>query len=374
LDECGNLALPVLDYEFEFPRDLVEAYTAIRPPFSETLSPRLPAGLNLGAQIYFQKSTLPREFARVRTILMYPQYWVFRLSGVLANEVTSLGCHTDLWLPEKKSYSKLVDRLGIRSLMAPISSAFDELGPLKKSIAENLGLTRSIPVFCGIHDSNASLLPHLMSMAPPFSVVSTGTWTVNFAIGGDVQHLDPRRDSLANVDAYGNAVASSRFMGGREFQHLEKELGQFDQAAAFETLPNVIKKQVMLLPSVIAGCGPFPEKDGRWLNCEPSLKAERWCAACLYLALMTESCLDLIGAKGPILVEGPLASNWIYLTALASFTGREAASLSNSSTGTSFGAALLASAQPAIADRTIFRPDEIEGLQKYRAAWKHAAE
>ena len=28
---------------------------------------------------------------------MYPQYWAYRLTGVLANEVTSLGCHTDLW-------------------------------------------------------------------------------------------------------------------------------------------------------------------------------------------------------------------------------------------------------------------------------------
>lgn len=147
LDERGNLALPVLDYEFEFPEDIVETYAAIRPPFHETFSPLLPAGLNLGAQLHFQKSTLPREFARVRTILMYPQYWAFRLSGVLANEVTSLGCHTDLWLPEQKSYSKLVDRLGIRSLMAPIFSAFDELGPVKKSIAEDLDLTRAVPVF-----------------------------------------------------------------------------------------------------------------------------------------------------------------------------------------------------------------------------------
>lgn len=211
-----------------------------------------------------------------------------------------------------------------------------------------------------------------MSMAAPFAVVSTGTWTISFAVGGDVNRLDPRRDTLSNVDAYGNAVASSRFMGGREFQQLEGELGQFDQAAAFETLPNVIKKQVMLLPSVIGGCGPFPERVGQWLNSDPGLKAERWCAACLYLALMTESCLDLIGAKGKILVEGPFASNWIYLTTLASFTGREVASLAKSSTGTSFGAALLANAQPAIAARTIFRPDAIVGLQPYRETWKHA--
>lgn len=30
---------------------------------------------------------------------MYPQYWALRLTGIAANEVTSLGCHTDLWNP-----------------------------------------------------------------------------------------------------------------------------------------------------------------------------------------------------------------------------------------------------------------------------------
>ncbi len=41
---------------------------------------------------------------------------------------------------------------------------------------------------------------------------------INFGVGGDLDHLDPQRDALANVDAYGRAVPSSRFMGGREFE------------------------------------------------------------------------------------------------------------------------------------------------------------
>ncbi|MCE3590562.1 hypothetical protein LXJ59_28655, partial [Escherichia coli] len=68
--------------------------------------------------------------------------------------------------------------------------------------------------FCGIHDSNASLLPHLMTRSSPFSVVSTGTWVVLFAVGGQLDKLDQARDTLANVDAYGKAVPSARFMGG----------------------------------------------------------------------------------------------------------------------------------------------------------------
>ena len=33
-------------------------------------------------------------FAEVRTILPYPQYWAYVLSGVMASEATSFGAHT----------------------------------------------------------------------------------------------------------------------------------------------------------------------------------------------------------------------------------------------------------------------------------------
>ena len=57
-----GLALPVLDYEFRYPAVIEEAYEALRPPFSETFSPRLPGGLNLGAQLHYQKTRFPQRF------------------------------------------------------------------------------------------------------------------------------------------------------------------------------------------------------------------------------------------------------------------------------------------------------------------------
>ena len=70
-----GLALPVLDYEFRYPAEIESAYRSrIRPPFSETFSPRLPGGLNLGAQFHYQKTAFPEAFAEVRTIVTYPQY------------------------------------------------------------------------------------------------------------------------------------------------------------------------------------------------------------------------------------------------------------------------------------------------------------
>jgi sugar (pentulose or hexulose) kinase len=101
LDAEGGLAAPALDYEFDGPDTLSADYAAARPPFAETGSARLPLGLNLGAQLFWQFRTFPELRRKTRTILTYPQYWAFRLSGVAVNEVTSLGCHTDLWMPEE---------------------------------------------------------------------------------------------------------------------------------------------------------------------------------------------------------------------------------------------------------------------------------
>ncbi len=73
-------------------------------------------------------------------------------------------------------------------------------------------------VYSGIHDSNASLLPHLKNYEPPFSVVSTGTWVIAMSIGGKQPELDPADDTLINVNAFGDPVMSARFMGGREYE------------------------------------------------------------------------------------------------------------------------------------------------------------
>ncbi|WP_037085722.1 FGGY-family carbohydrate kinase [Neorhizobium vignae] len=367
LDAEGGLALPVLDYEHEYPEDIRRAYQTIRPPFSETFSPSLSGGLNVGAQLHYQKTAFPEAFARTRTILTYPQYWAFRLTGVTANEVTSLGCHTDLWRPREGTYSPLVDTLGIRDLMAPVRSAFDALGPLLPDIAAQIGLSTPIPVHCGIHDSNASLLPHLVGREPPFAVVSTGTWVINFAVGGDLDHLDPQRDALANVDAYSRAVPSSRFMGGREFETLTAELGALSPEAALAAVPDVIESGLMLLPNIAAGSGPFPGRERQWINDTTASTDQRWAAACLYLALMTETCLDLIGSKGPVLVEGPFSANLAYLQALTALLGRQVVALPGS-TGTSQGAALLAGISPNTKPgRSVPAPSW--DVAAYRTAW-----
>ncbi|RWC32327.1 MAG: carbohydrate kinase [Mesorhizobium sp.] len=341
VDAVGELVLPVLDYEFDGPDRLAADYDAIRPPFAETGTPRLPLGLNLGAQFFWQQKGFPAEFAKAAAMLMYPQYWALRLTGVAANEVTSLGCHTDLWNPWKADFSSLIDDLEWRRLMAPVRPARDRLGPILPAVAARTGLDPQTPVFCGLHDSNASLLPHLLSDKPPFSVVSTGTWVVSMAVGGKQIALDAARDTLVNVNALGSPVPSARFMGGREFSLLTKD--QPEQWTEAD-VGAVLAQKMLLLPSTQRGSGPYPHHAAVWLNADGMNNGQRFAAISFYLALMTATCLDLIGADGPTTVEGPFARNRLFVEMLAASTAR-AVVASEAATGTSIGAALLATDQ-----------------------------
>jgi sugar (pentulose or hexulose) kinase len=376
LDGDGMLALPILDYEHRGPEELSAAYESIRPDFAETGSPRLPAGLNLGAQLFWQEGRFPADFVRIETILPYPQYWSYRLTGILATEMTSLGCHTDLWKPFERRYSGLVDERDWHRLMPPLRKANETLGPILPELAARTGLKRDCLVGCGIHDSNASLLPHLLAATPPFSVVSTGTWVIVMAVGGPPTRLDPARDTLVNVNAFGDPVPSARFMGGREYA---LALGESGSSYDATDLACVLEDRTMLLPSLQGGSGPYPERQGGWTCDLATLTPGRRAAAtACYLALMTATCLDMIKAEGPVLVEGAFGRDANLPSLIATFTGRPVLVQDGLSTGTSIGAALLM--QPTVMqpianpvpERNAARnqlPATAASLHRYAAEW-----
>jgi sugar (pentulose or hexulose) kinase len=295
-----------------------------------------------------------------------------QLTGVAASEATSLGAHTDLWLPKEAEFSSLVTRQGWRDLFPPLRSAFDTLGFLKPEIAWIIGVEKPMPVACGIHDSNASLLPHLMARAAPFSVVSTGTWVIIFSVGADLAKLDPSRDCLANVDAFARPVASARFMGGREYEMIALPGISGDR----DSLGEVLDKTILLLPSVGQTSGPFQGMQSMWHPIEPQGPA-RASAASLYLAMMSATSLGLSGGRGDVIVEGPFARNAAFLDMLTVATGRPVVPMAGSSTGTSLGAALLAMGKDHVFSMPEAGPVIPEayvraGMERWRDAWMAA--
>ena len=218
----GDRAVAALDYEAEPPPVVAAAYDDERDPFAATLSPRLPGGLNLGAQLFWLERLYPGLWPHGGRALLWPQYWAWVLSGERSSEVTSLGCHSDLWRPAERRFSDLALGRGWAARLGPLRHAAAVLGPLRLALAAELGLPRTCRVHCGVHDSNAALLaarglPELSGA--PFSVVSTGTWVISMAVGGDgPAAYDPAEDMLANVDVDGRPVPTARFMGGRDYE------------------------------------------------------------------------------------------------------------------------------------------------------------
>ena len=366
LDADGALALPVLDYEHDGPDAVRADYEPLRSTFAETGSPPLPGGLNVGAQLHWQETTFPEDFARVAHVLTWPQYWAYRLCGELGSDPTSLGCHTDLVVPATGGFSGLAKARGWVRLIPPMRRTGERLGTVTPEVIRRTGLDGATPVHVGIHDSNASLVPYLLGREPPFAVVSTGTWVVCMAPGAEAVALDPARDTLVNVDAMGRPVPSAKFMGGREYTLLSRGGVHGVDSRAVD---RVLAREAMLLPSIVQGAGPFPTRAATWTVDEASLDdPEHAVVVAHYLALVTATCLELVGARGPIAVEGPFAGNGSYLAMLVAATGRTVET-SASATGTSVGTAMLIEAPRAFAAGSTVEVDE--GLRRRLA--EHAA-
>ena len=88
---------------------------------------------------------------------------------------------------------------------------------------------------------------------------------------------------------------------------------------------------------------------------------------------MTDTCLSLAGAKGPIIVEGPFARNADFTAMLAAL--RPGVRIAASATGTSVGAAMLVGLDATLPETTPVICDDLAPLRAYAARWaRHVKE
>jgi sugar (pentulose or hexulose) kinase len=303
------------DYEWPIPPGILADYRAMRDPFAVTGSAALPGGLNIGSQLHFLETLGLLDEV---TLMPLAQYWAWLLSGVAVSEVTSLGCHSDLWAPAAGDFSPLAKARGWAAKFAPLARAGDAIGMLRPDLAARTGLSPEVRIHAGLHDSNAALLaargfPQVADKE--VTVLSTGTWFIAMRSPRDpvdLAALAADRDCLVNVDVFGQAVPSARFMGGREIELLGARIDRPGTVG----LADVLHSGAMVLPSHAAGCGPFPQLAGRWINF-PADADEKIAAVALYAALMADTSLDLIGAKERLVIEGRFARSEIFVRALA---------------------------------------------------------
>lgn len=368
-----------LDYEQPLPAEVAAAYRSQRDAFKLTGSPALPDGLNLGAQLFWLDRLYPEEM-RSAVLVPWAQYWTWFLTGRAVSEVTSLGCHSDLWAPDLGRFAPLATRTGWADKFAPVVAAGSTVATLRPAIAEATGLSPGVRVLAGIHDSNAALLAAWgfdELTGQEATVLSTGTWFVSMRSPGRAfftSELPERRDCLINVDAYGRRVPSARFMGGREIETvIEIDTRQVDikpdQAALVAAVQRVLDSGAMLLPTLTPGFGPFPDGESRWIA-RPDDWYERRAAACLYAALVTDTSLALIGTEERLLIEGRFAEAEVFVRALAALRPDLAVYTANAHNDVSFGALRLI--DPRLTPQgTLHRVEPLEAdLAAYRARWQ----
>jgi len=385
LDDRSGLVLPPLDYEHPIPSSIRHAYDEQRDSFSLTGSAALPDGLNLGAQLFFLESLHAGLLSGQRRIVPWAQYWAWVLSGVAASEVTSLGCHTDLWRPLARAPSQLAINRGWSERFAPLHDAGSVLGTLRSEWVARTGLSSRVCVYCGLHDSNAALVaarasPELANQEA--TILSTGTWFVAMRTPGprgrvSISSLDEKRDCLMNVDVGGNPIPSARFMGGREIELLTgldtRRIDIIpDQPALLGSVSDVLQSKAMVLPTLAPGCGPFPHGRGRWISM-PTDETHRRTAVALYAALVADAALGLIRARERLLIEGRFSESQVFVRALASLRPDMRVYVCHSRSDVAFGALSLTDpgrqSPPALVPVTPL----MEDLSEYRDRWRAEA-
>ena len=123
IDENGNPLTPLYNYLKKYPDTLhnqfYDTYGGVQSFTHQTASPVL-GSLNSGMQLYRIKYERPALFKKIKYALHLPQYLSYLISGIPCSDITSIGCHTNLWDFNKMQYHQWVQQEGVLEKLAPI--------------------------------------------------------------------------------------------------------------------------------------------------------------------------------------------------------------------------------------------------------------
>ena len=256
VDDEGQPIAPLYNYLKGYPnqlqRQFYETYGGEEAVASATASPVL-GSLNSGMQLYRIKHEQPALFKRMRYALHLPQYLSFLVSRYMHSDITSIGCHTQLWDFGRNDYHDWVRAEGLGEKLAPLRAS-DRVYP-----APPLGNGGVVGV--GLHDSSAALIPYLMSFKEPFVLLSTGTWSISF----NPFNLTPltrselKADCLCYMQYQGTPVKAARLFAGYEHEQQVKRI-----ASHFGQSPDEYRKMAYRANTVSAlrqmGVDPVPAR------------------------------------------------------------------------------------------------------------------
>ena len=220
IDGKGEVLTPLYNYLKDYPKELKNNfYTKYRGEevFAvKTASPVL-GSLNSGMQIYRLKEENRELFEKVQYCLHLPQYLSFLLTGEAYTDITSIGCHTNLWNFKKMKYHKWLKNEGIKEKLPPIH-------PGKDIIKKENGIAVGI----GLHDSSSAIIPYTINFTEPFVLLSTGTWSISLNPFNNkpLTFEELQNDCLCYMQYTEKPVKAARLFSGNEHEIQAKRLAE----------------------------------------------------------------------------------------------------------------------------------------------------
>jgi L-fuculokinase len=220
IDDKGNVLTPLYNYLKDYPKELKDnfykKYKGEEVFAVKTASPVL-GSLNSGMQIYRLKEENPELFEKVEYCLHLPQYLSFLLTGEAYTDITSIGCHTNLWNFKKMKYHKWLKKEGIKAKIAPLHYGKDVI---KK---EN-----NVAIGTGLHDSSSAIIPYTINFTEPFVLLSTGTWSISLNPFNNkpLTFEELKSDCLCYMQYTEKPVKAARLFSGNEHEIQAKRLAE----------------------------------------------------------------------------------------------------------------------------------------------------
>ena len=233
-DKKGKIIAPLYNYLKPYPEQIYkqfyEEYGNEMQVATDTASPVL-GSLNSGLQLYRIKYELPKLFDKTYLALHLPQFLSYVVTQIPVSDITSIGCHTQLWNFAKNQYHSWV---GEEEIIEKLPSILPSDEVIKIDFA-----SKEIAAGGGLHDSSAALIPYLTCFTEPFILISTGTWciTLNPFNTNPLTEAELKADCLCYMGFKGSPVKASRLFAGNEHEQQIRRL-----AAHFKTDVDYYKK------------------------------------------------------------------------------------------------------------------------------------
>jgi sugar (pentulose or hexulose) kinase len=257
IDEKGQPAAPLYNYLKPYPEALTKKFYSTyggKVTFSMLTASPVLGSLNSGMQLYRIKRERPELFVRIRYSLHLPQYLSWLFTGKAVSEITSIGCHTNLWNFSQQHYHEWVYREGLIDKLAPVvpstsvqpfaagtgAAVAGEPGAALRRVEKGGAGVQAgggkVPVVgVGLHDSSAAMIPYLESFREPFVLISTGTWciTMNPFNDAPLTVAELQQDCLCYMSYLGRPVKASRLFAGYDHeQQVQRLTGHFHPSPA----------------------------------------------------------------------------------------------------------------------------------------------